>query len=80
MPDERLLKSYVWHCGNCFLVSTIERAALGSSRYHETMAWEYNWATSNRGELVAHVVDGPALRQHFSVMEQLFRNGRMSDE
>lgn len=77
--DTRKLKSYVWHGDACFFVSTIERdssAAISPPpRYFETIAWEYNWDTAERGEQVDMDGDGPALDQHFAMCRQLFTNG-----
>lgn len=78
------IKSYVWHGDECFFVSTIEldsSAAISPSpRYFETMAWEYDYATQERGESVAFEGDGPALAQHFRVCEQLYRTGKCGAE
>lgn len=78
--DDRKLKSYVWHGEQCFFVSTIERdssAMVGGppARFHETLAWEYDWETKERGDIVAQDGDGEAFQQHFSMCELLFRSG-----
>ena len=51
-PNKRLIKSYVWHEGKCFFVSTIDRdsSALGGpGRYAETMVWTFDWDNNTRG-------------------------------
>lgn len=57
LPNERVMKSYVWHGEKCFFVSTIERdssaAILPSPRYNETMVWEYDWDKAERGKWIA---------------------------
>ena len=79
MLDERKLKSYVWHKDQCFFVSTIMRDSSAfvspAPRYAETMAWEYNWDTQERGKQVGMTGDGPAFKQHFVMCEQLYKNG-----
>lgn len=81
MQDQRLLKSYVWHGDQCFFVSTIERdcSSMMGGRYFETIAWKYEWETGYRGEQVSGTGSGPAFEQHFSVVAQLFRTGKVSD-
>lgn len=84
-PDRRELKSYVWHheSDKCFFVSTIDRPssaeACYGSRYKETIAWEYDWATQKRGNVVAHCGDGPAFKQHMDVCKQLYEAGVYND-
>ena len=83
-PDERKLKTYVWHDGKCYFVSTIMRdssAAEYPCRYAETMAWEYDWKTSERGEWVDQDGSGEAFTQHMRVVEDFYRYGkRKSDD
>lgn len=77
--DERVIKSYVWHEGKCFFVSTIERdssAMLGPERYYETMVWEFDWKKNERGAWIAQ--EGCSrgfLREHFSMCERLHETG-----
>lgn len=66
--NDRVIKTYVWHDGKCFFVSTIERdssAAGGPQRYNETIVWEFDWEKNERrlmvfqtscapGSIVAH--------------------------
>ena len=49
-----LIQSYVFRDGKCFFVSTIDRdsSSLLGGRYAETMAWEIDPATKQRGELI----------------------------
>jgi len=51
--DDRVAKTYVWHGGKCFFVSTIERdssAMEGPRRYNETMVWEYDLEKRERSK------------------------------
>lgn len=85
VPDERRMKSYVWHGDECFFVSTIERdssALMDSpvSRFHETIVWEYDWKTKERGAIVAQEGGGPAFEQHYRVCKQLFKTGKVEEE
>lgn len=49
--DERLIKSFVWHDGKCFFVSTIDRdsSSLIGGRFSETIVWAYDWEANERG-------------------------------
>lgn len=81
-PDERRLKSYVWHDGKCFFVSTIMRdsSAVGyPSRYAETMTWEYDWNANERGKCVDQDGSGDALHQHLRVVEDFYRYGKRKE-
>ena len=49
IPEKLIWKSYVWHDGKCYFVSTIERTYdtyAGSTRGQETLVWEYDWEKS----------------------------------
>jgi hypothetical protein len=77
--NERVIKTYVWHEGQCFFVSTIERdssAAEGPRRYNETVVWKYDWATHTRGELV-FMADAPvgSIDTHQRIVEALHTLG-----
>lgn len=83
MQDERKLKSYVFHGEKCFFVSTIMRdsSAVGyPSRYAETMTWEYDWTTNERGRAVDQDGEGPALAQHMRVVSDFYKYGERKSE
>jgi hypothetical protein len=83
MTDERKLKSYVFHGGKCFFVSTIMRdsSAMGyPGRYAETMTWEYDWETTERGNVVDQDGSGDALTQHLRVVTDFYRYGKRKDD
>ena len=85
MPDKRELKSYVWHKDQCYFISTIERdssAMVGppSPRFHETIAWEYDWNSIERGKMIAQEGAGGAFEQHYWVCKQLFTHGEIRDD
>ncbi len=84
MSDNRVIKTYVWHGGKCYFVSTIERdssAILGPRRFNETMVWEYDWNSDERGQLV-YEDEGPtgSIRTHQAVVEAIYENGIPSKE
>jgi len=84
MSDNRVIKTYVWHGGKCYFVSTIERdssAILGPRRFNETMVWEYDWNSDERGQLV-YEDGGPtgSIRTHQAVVEAIYENGIPSKE
>jgi len=84
--NTRQLKSYVWcyHTDKCFFVSTIERdsSAMGeppARRFMETIAWEYDWDTRERGKQVADTGSGYVLDQHFEMCWQLYKTGEYKE-
>lgn len=83
-PDEPKLKSYVFHGDRCFFVSTIMRdssAAISPPpRFAETMTWEMNWATQERGAWVDQDGSGDALTQHMRVVSDFYKYGKRKDE
>lgn len=78
-----IFKSYVFRGDECFFVSTMERessaAAAYGARFNETMAWRFDWDNNKTMELVGHVGDGEAFRQHMAMCEQLYRTGRYAE-
>lgn len=82
-PDERKLKSYVWHGDKCFFVSTIMRDSSASAypgRFAETVTWEYDWNTNERGKIVDQDGSGDALTQHMRVVSNFYKYGKRKDE
>jgi hypothetical protein len=80
----RKLKSYVWHGEQCFFVSTIERDSSAASeppprRFHETIVWEYDWETTERGEMVAQDGSHSGLK-HFEICKQIYLHGKYDDD
>jgi hypothetical protein len=83
--DDRVLKSYVWHKGQCFFVSTIERdssAMLGPRRFNETMVWKYDWDKRARDEhIFAQEEDARgSIWTHQKVVQQLYKDGQVPTE
>lgn len=79
-PDQRVIKSYVWHKDKCFFISTINRdssalAAYGR-RYAETLAWEYDFEKSERIEIVGQDegVEG-SITKHMLMCQRLHDTG-----
>ena len=82
-PDNRIIKSYVWHDGNCFFVSTIDRdsSSMYGGRFAETIAWEYDWDKAERGEQIG--MDGGAqgsITRHILMCQRLHDTGKVEVE
>lgn len=79
-PDKPIWKSYVWHDGKCYFVSTIERTFDvygGTIRGQETIVWEYDWEKGERGKMIhqaGHVGD------HQQICRCLIAEGLVPDE
>lgn len=82
--SKTVIQFYVHHGNKGFFVSTIDRsssAALCPGRYNETMVWEFDFKTKERGSILHQ--DGAALgnlKKHFAICEQLFNNGCIKDD
>ena len=78
--NKPIWKSYVWHDGNCYFVSTIERTYdtyEGSMRGQETIVWAYDWDKGERGKMLhqaGHVGD------HQQICRCLIAEGLIPDE
>ena len=78
--NNQVWKSYVWHKGKCFFVSTIERdfnTYEGTFRGKETITWEFDWESSKRGELV-HQAGG--ILDHQNICRSLLATGEFPQE
>lgn len=80
MNDDRVIKTYVWHGGKCFFVSTINRdsSALGSDgRYAETLVWEFDWEKNERLGWMDHGTSAAenSIRGHIRTVENLHKYG-----
>ena len=75
----QLATSYIHHDGKCFLVSTVVRdssAMDGPRQYAETIAWEMDMATKQRGAQVAQTDDVSwSIAAHLTVCSALFERG-----
>lgn len=75
----KVLGTYIYREGECFLVSTIRRqssaAIIPAPWYLETLAWEYDPINNTRGKIVAQAAESPALAQHMDVVKQLLETG-----
>jgi len=79
-PDNRVWKSYVWHEGKCYFVSTIERdydAGEYISRGQETLVWDYDWDKAERGEMIGQ---GGHICDHQAICRCLINWGEIPDE
>ncbi len=80
MTSRFKLKSTIWHGDQCFIVSTIERDSSAKAqppamRFNETLAWEYDEETEERGNIVASASGRRAFDQHVRVCRELFTHG-----
>ena len=80
-PDKTLAQTYVWHGEALFFVSTINRdssaIAAGPHRFSETIVWECDPRTRERGALIAQ--DGAlenSIFAHQKIVEHLHRTGK----
>lgn len=78
--SQAIAQTYLYREGKCWFVSTINRVssaalAMGAT-YAETMAWEFEPETKQRGPLVAQE-EAPtdSLYAHIEVCESLHRHG-----
>ena len=79
-PDNRIWKSYVWHKEKCFFVSTIDRSYEtyeGSIRGIETLVWEFDWQTAERGALI---YQSSGVSGHQTICRCVIAEGEMPDE
>jgi hypothetical protein len=78
-PDVDVLKSYVAHGDKHFYVSTIDRASSaceGPARYNETIVWEWNYGTRERGEMLHQSGDSEgSLHGHFRICQAYHETG-----
>lgn len=83
--EKTLIQSYVYYKDQIFFVSTINRrsSALAASDmiYAETLVWECDPETKERGDLVnlaqtEDVKDG--LKLHFDICTELFLSGKIN--
>ena len=85
--DERIAKSYVWHKGQCYFISTIVRdssAAIEAPtpRYAETIAWAVDWDSNERGKTVGECghTRYHALSKHMQIAEYIGLHGEFLPE
>lgn len=80
MNDESLIKSYVWHGDKCFFVSTIDRdssSQLGPDRFAETIVWELDWKTAQRGDMLYQDGTGRgSINVHLAVCKLIHDTGK----
>ena len=83
-PDRKVIQSYVWRGSKVYFVSTIERdssSLVVFERYNETMAWELDPKTLEKGDLVAEGSNArDYIREHLRFCEELHKYGYVRDE
>ena len=83
MSNTTLIQSYVHHKGKCFFVSTIDRdssAAAYQGLYAETIVWEWNKETRERGEMIGQDEGGQgSIYEHARICRDLFKNGTLDE-
>jgi len=76
--SQQVMKSYVHHDDKVFFVSTINResSSMFGGMYAETMVWEWDPETRERGVFVGQG-EGPmgSIYNHQSICQQLFNHG-----
>ena len=84
MPDERLIKSYVWHEGKCYFVSTINRDSSSEmgGRLSETMVWNFDWDKNERGKHILFSDGGGQgyIGKHLQLCQRIFETGTFEDK
>jgi hypothetical protein len=79
--NKAIIQSYVHHREKCFFVSTIERtssAALNPCRYNETLVWDWDAATRERGEMVHQGEDtAGSIANHLETCDALHSSGTL---
>ena len=88
IPNKTLIQTYVFYSNEqaedkAFYVSTIDRtsSSMYGGRYAETIVWEWNSTTKQRGDIV-HMGEGMegSIRTHFNICEKLYKDGTMQTE
>ena len=83
-PDERLIKSYVWHDGKCYFVSTIDRDSSSEQggRFSETMVWAFDWEKNERGKHILFSEGGSEgfIGRHLKLCQRIFDTGTFEDD
>lgn len=84
MSDNKLIQSYVFHEDKAFFVSTIDRESSDAyaygARYSETIVWELNKVTKQRGEqLYMGSAARESIHKHQEMCKELFETGKIED-
>ena len=79
--EDSIVQSYVWHGDKGFFVSTINRpssaAAAYGRVYAETMVWEWDAKTRERGVIVGQDEAGEdSIRSHLAMVKRLHETGQ----
>lgn len=73
-----VIKTYIWHDGKCYFVSTIERdssAMLGPRRYNETIVWELG-ERNERGPILFQDEDNKvSIAVHQKLVDNIYKRG-----
>lgn len=78
--NERLISSTVEHGGKSFFVSTINRYSSSQlrpdHRYAETLVWEWDWETRQRGRMLWQGSDCEnRIQTHQATVERIHKTG-----
>jgi hypothetical protein len=78
--NTKLIQTYCHTDHGVFFVSTINRQSSAMEsygrRYAETIAWEYNYETSERGEMIGMGEASEfSIRRHQEIVACLFKHG-----
>jgi len=85
MNNETQIKSYVRYKDKWFLVSTIERessaAIIPPVIYNETIVWEWNEETKERGKIIAKTGENKKqIFNHNQICQSLYSFGTWQDQ
>lgn len=85
MDSQKLIQTHVQHEGKWFFVSTINRRSSIMTEtdfwYSETMAWQWNPETRQRGRLVAQDEDTRnSIAMHQKIVSMLFDHGKIHED
>lgn len=77
--DSRLIKTFVFHGGNCYFVSTIDRdsSSIMGGRFAETLVWLFDWDKNERLGMTGwqESAGEGSIRGHQSMVERIHRTG-----
>lgn len=77
-PNKKLIQTYVFTDDGAFFVSTIDResSSMMGGRYAETMVWEWDGESRDRGSIMAQGEDiEGSIRRHMQIVEKLYSQG-----
>jgi hypothetical protein len=77
--NTRIIQTYVTHKGKEYFISTINResSSMYGGIYAETLVWEWDRETRERGDLVGQDEGSrDSIRAHLQMVERIFKTGK----